>query len=229
MAPRSLEPRLVTLTHPSSPAVEQYRTVRTALEFLAVSAPIHLLLVTSAVPGSGKSLTAANLAVSLAQNGQRTILVDADLRHPSVHKIFGLPNLNGLTTALARGGERTDHLQPAPLKELGILTSGPLPPNPAELLASQAMRDLLADLTEGTDVVVIDSPPVVGLADSVILANRVDGVLYVARVGFNSRKVDQKAIELLRSANARMLGVVLNAADAQTESYAYYAYKYYRS
>jgi protein-tyrosine kinase len=222
----SLEPRLVTLTHPVSPAVEQYRTVRTALEFLSVTAPLKTILVTSSVPGAGKSLTASNLAVSLAQNGQTTILLDADLRRPSIHRLFGVLNGQGLTTALARGGDLESYLQPSPLKELMLCTSGPLPPNPAEMLSSQAFRDFLATLKEQCEVVVVDSPPVMGFADSVLLANRVDGLLYVVRSGYNSGKVDQKALDLLKPASPRLLGVVVNGADPASEPYAYYSYGY---
>jgi capsular exopolysaccharide synthesis family protein len=222
--PRSLEPRLVSITQPRSSAAEQYRSLRTSLEFLGVSQPLHKVLVTSAVPESGKSLTAANLALALAQSGRSTLLVDADLRRPSQHHLFGLANLTGLTSAVTRGGELEQYLAPGPLADLRIMTSGPIPPNPSEILGSMAMRELLERLEHEADIVVLDSPPVVGFTDAVILSNRNDGVIYVVRSGFNSRKADLKAIELLRQVDARILGVVLNGMKQPDESlsYAYY-------
>jgi protein-tyrosine kinase len=221
---RSLEPRLVSLTQPRSSAAEQYRSLRTSLEFLGVSAPLHKVLVTSAVPESGKSLTAANLALALAQSGRSTLLVDSDLRRPTQHHFFGLPNLTGLTTAITRGGPLEEYISDGPLPDLKIMTSGPIPPNPSEILASQAMRDLLERLEALADMVVLDSPPVVGFSDAVILSNRNDGVIYVVRSGFNSEKADLKALELLRQVNARILGVVLNGIKESDEglTYAYY-------
>jgi capsular exopolysaccharide synthesis family protein len=221
---RTLEPRLVSITQPRSSAAEQYRALRTSLEFLGVARPLHKVLVTSAVPESGKSLTAANLALALAQGGRSTLLVDADLRRPSQHHLFGLPNLTGLTSAVTRGGELGQYLAPGPLAELRIMTSGPIPPNPSEILGSMAMRDILQQLEAEADTVVLDSPPVVGFTDAVILSNRNDGVIYVVRAGFNSRKADLKALELLRQVDARILGVVLNDLKQPDESlnYAYY-------
>lgn len=226
-APRTIEQRLVSLTQPRSVAAEQYRSLRTSLEFLGVSAPLRKVLVTSAVPESGKSLTAANLALTVAQSGHQTLLVDADLRRPTQHHLFGLANLTGLTTAVTRGGELAGYMNEGPIPQLNILTSGPIPPNPSEILSSEAMRQLLDRLSEEADMVVVDSPPVVGFTDAVILSNRNDGVLYVVRSGFNSRKADAKALELLRQVNARILGVVLNGVSA-TDSNMSYAYYYGR-
>ncbi len=223
-SPRSLESRLVSVTQPRSSAAEQYRALRTSLEFLGVTAPLRKVLVTSAVPESGKSLTAANLALALAQGGRRTLLVDADLRRPTQHHFFGLPNLAGLTTAITRGGDLEQYVVDGPLPDLKIMTSGPIPPNPSEILGSGAMRDLLERLEQQAEIIVLDSPPVVGFTDAVILSNRNDGVIYVVRAGFNSRKSDLKALELLRQVNARILGVVLNGIKESDEglSYAYY-------
>lgn len=221
---KTLEARLVSITQPRSSAAEQYRSLRTSLEFLGVARPLHKVLVTSAVPESGKSLTAANLALALAQGGRATLLVDADLRRPSQHHLFGLPNLTGLTSAVTRGGELGQYLAPGPLAGLRIMTSGPIPPNPSEILGSTAMRDVLEQLEAEADIIVLDSPPVVGFTDAVILSNRNDGVIYVVRAGFNSRKADLKALELLRQVEARILGVVLNDLKQPDESlnYAYY-------
>lgn len=221
---RMIEPLLVTMTQPRSAAAEQYRSLRTSLEFLGVGQPLRKVLVTSAVPESGKSLTAANLALSLAQSGKLTLLVDADLRRPSQHHLFGLPNLSGLTTAVARGESVSGLMSPGPISNLKILTSGPIPPNPSEILGSEPMRQLLDQLSQEADMVIVDSPPVVGFTDAVILSDRNDGVVYVVRSGFNSRKMDQKALELLHQVNARILGVVLNGVREQDEtlSYAYY-------
>lgn len=218
-----VDPKLVTLTAPRSRAAEQYRVLRTNLDFLAVAGEFSQIMVTSGVPQAGKSLTAANLAIALAQAGKRTLLVDADLRRPSVHRFFGLANDEGLSHAVTRPLEWPRCVLDGPLASLSLLPAGPIPPNPAEIVGSPAMHKILGALKSAYDVVVVDTPPVLAFSDAVALSRCVDGVLLVVRPGLASRKQDLKAKEYLLQVNARLLGVVLNGALQNDEAYRYYA------
>ena len=152
-----------------SPESEAYRTLRTNIQFSSVDKPIRTLLVTSSGPGEGKSTTAANLAVVMAQTGQRVILVDTDLRRPVLHKVFGVPNNVGADDRAAgrRGCSLADYLQPTEIDNLTVLTSGPIPPNPSELLGSHRMAHLIEELAQAADIVIFDSPPVLAVTDAV--------------------------------------------------------------
>lgn len=223
--------RLVALTAPRSPEAEAYRVLRTNLRFSSLDKPLGTLVVTSAGPGEGKSTTAANLAIVFAQAGSRVLLVDADLRRPSIHKLLQVPNNIGLTTALMKLGNRPEEfVQATALQNLSVLTSGPIPPNPAELLGSARMRDLLAQLHERYDLIVIDSPPVLAVADATILSNQVDGTLLVASAGETRFEMLVRALERMDGVGIRPLGVVLNKLTANTGgSYYYYYYAQYHS
>ena len=167
------KPTLVTLTHPRSPAAEAYRTLRANLSLSSLDHPLHTLVVTSAAPGEDKSIALANLAVAMAQGGQRVILVDADLRHPSLHELFGAPNERGLATLL----EEQDALTAPPLapvadvEHLQLLTSGPLPLDPAAQLGSKRMEEVIAALQKRADVVLFDAPPVLAATDAAVLGH----------------------------------------------------------
>lgn len=217
-----LDPKLVVLTAPRSVAAEQYRALRTNLEFMSVGGALERIMITSATPGAGKSLTAGNLALALAQASKNTLLVDADLRRPMIHHLFGNANLSGLTTALTRPAEWENYVQRGPIANLSILTSGPIPPNPSELLSSVTMMSLAGQLSQTYDIVVFDTPPVVSFTDAVALSQTMDGVLLVVRAGHTSRKSDIKGKERLSQVNARVLGVVLNDVQMQDEAYSYY-------
>lgn len=204
---------LITLTNPRSPAAEAYHTLRTNLTFAALDRPIETLVVTSPAPDAGKSVVLANLAVTLAQGERRTILVDADLRRPTLHEIFGVSNERGLTTIFVE--EKA--LENLPLVETGVqnlwlLPSGPLPPNPADLLGSRKMEQAVAALKAQADVVLFDVPPVVAVTDAVVLSAKVDGVLLVVSAGRTRREHVQRAKELLERVHARIVGAVLNDA-----------------
>ena len=212
---------LVTLTDPRSPRAEAYRSLRTNLEFSSLDHPLHTLLVTSAAPDEGKSTTLANLGVINAQAGKRVILADCDLRRPSLHELFRLSNNVGVTTAmLAQQNELP--LQTTEVPNLLVLTSGPLPPNPADLLASARMALLLQQLAEQADLVLLDSAPVVAVTDAALLATKVDGVLLVINAGHTRREHTQRAKDLLGKVNARLVGAVLNNATVDTSAYSYY-------
>jgi non-specific protein-tyrosine kinase len=205
--------RLVTLLYPRSSIAEGYRTLRVNVEFAAVDAPVHTLLVTSALPGEGKTVTATNLAVAFAQTGSRVLLVDADLRKPGADIMFDLPNSQGLTTML-RGDSVGPEIpsQPTEQPNLRVLTTGPLPPNPAELLGSQRMQAVLSILRESADLLIFDSPPVQTVTDAAVLSAFVDGTLLVVAAGKSRRGNVRKARETLARAGANVLGVVLNRA-----------------
>lgn len=217
-----IDPKLVVLTAPRSASAEQYRALRTNLEFLGVSGPLSKVMVTSGTPGAGKSLTSSNLAISLAQAGKNTLLVDADLRRPMIHHLFGSGNLSGLTTALTRPDEWNKYVVRGPIGGLSLMTSGPIPPNPSEMMSSPVMTELLVQLGQAYDMVVLDTPPVVSFTDAVALSQIMDGVILVVRAGHTSRKIDLKGKERLAQVNARILGIVLNDIEMTDEGYGYY-------
>lgn len=220
---------IIALTGGQSAAAEAYRILRTNLQFAAVERPLRTLLITSPAPTEGKSLTAANLAVAMAQAGRRVIVADTDLHRPRQHRLFGLRNNIGVTTALLEARPALDGLlQETAVPGLRVLTSGPLPPNAAELLGSARMKELLADLTAGADIVLLDSPPATALADATILSTQCDGVLLVLDCGITRREVARRALEALRRVNARVVGALLNRMPLRGGgSYYYYYYYYY--
>ena len=212
---------LVTVSHPRSPAAEAYRTLRTNIQFATLDRPVRTLLVTSASPDEGKSVTLANLAVTFAQAGHDVVLVDADLRRPSVHTLFDLPNERGLTTFLLEDPDGQPPLQSVADPGLRVLTSGPLPHNPSELLGSQRMERAVQRLSELAEVVLFDAPPVIAVADAPVLARKLDGVLLVVGVGKTKRDHAARAKRLLEKANARVLGAVLYNVKTDESLYRY--------
>jgi capsular exopolysaccharide synthesis family protein len=217
---------LITLENPKSPISEAYRALRTNLQFASLTSNIRKVLLTSAGPREGKSFTAANLAVCMAQAGKKVLLLDADLRNPSQHMMFGLGNKEGLSTALLENQDYRDFIQEVAVEGLAVLTAGPIPQNPAEILGSQKMKELLTEVGEQYDMILIDTPPVIAVTDAVILAQEVDGVILVLAVGEVNQSYAQKAKELFDQVGARILGGVLNkVAVKQSEYYHYYAYQ----
>jgi polysaccharide biosynthesis transport protein len=211
--------RLATLLYPRSGVAEAFRTTRTNIEFASVDGPIRTLLVTSSISGEGKTLTASNLAVVFAQAGRRVLLVDADLRKPGVHLVFDLPNAHGLTTLLRSEEASVDALaQSTEQANLRILTTGPLPPNPAELLGSHRMQAVLELLKGSADLVVFDSPPLQPVTDSAILSSFLDGTLFVIDARRSRRRLVRLSREVLARAGANVLGVILNGIPARTYS-----------
>lgn len=217
---------LVTLTSPRSPVSEAYRTLRTNLEFSSLDQPLRTMVVTSPGPEEGKSTTLANLAVTLAHAEKRVILVDCDLRRPSQHEIFGLSNGVGLTTMVVD----EEAMRDPPLLETGVeglqlLPSGPLPPNPSELVGSRRMAEIISALSERADIVLFDAPPVIAVTDAAVLASRVDGVLLVIKAGTTKRDHAKRAKALLDKVNAHVVGAVLNNIKMDTSYYSYYREK----
>jgi capsular exopolysaccharide synthesis family protein len=223
LAPEVIESEaLVTVGQPHSPAAESYRVLRSNLQFVSFDSPFHTLQITSPSPGDGKTQVAANLAIAIAQAGKRVILVDCDLRRPAQHRLLGLRNNVGVTTALL-GDEHAlaAAMQTGPVPGLNVLTTGPLPPNPSEMLGSHRMAGMLETLRGLCDVVILDSPPVTAVSDSAVLAAQSDGVLLVLRSGQTSRDQAKRALAALNMAHAPILGVALNSASEAQNGFNY--------
>ena len=218
----------VTLAHPMSHAAEAYRQLRTSLQFVNLGENRQAVLVTSPSAAEGKTTTAVNLAVALAQSEKQVVLVDADLRRPRIHEYFGLDREFGLTTVLLGEARLQDALQRLDnLPNLRVLPSGPIPPNPAEVLANPKMADLLENLREA-DAVIVDSPPTLPVADAQAIASRVDAVLLVTQAGVTTTKAVVRALELLAQVGAPMGGLLINAVpDNRRGWYNYYYGPYY--
>ena len=216
---------LITVTQPKSPVAEQYRTIRTNIEFMAVDREIQVILVTSATQGEGKSTTSSNLAVAYAQQGKKVLIIDTDMRRPTVHYTFRVANGLGLSSLLTRQAELEKAILPTKVDSLSILTAGPIPPNPAELLSSKAMESLILKLRNEYDVIVLDAPPLLQVADSRITSKLTDGVVLVVGCTTSDRQRVLKAKEQLELAEAKILGVVLNRRELTDDS----AYQYYYS
>lgn len=212
---------LIALRDPRSPAAEAYRTLRTNIQFSSLDKPLRTLLVTSTAPDEGKSITLANLAVTMAQAEQRVIVVECDLRRPTLHTLFGLSNEEGLTSVMLDQRETALPLQPTTVPGLSLLASGPLPPRPADLLGSRRMEALVACLQNEADIVLFDTPPVTAVTDAAVLATRLDGVLLVLKAGKTRRDRAREAHRMLEKVKANVIGVVLNNARLET-TYGYY-------
>jgi capsular exopolysaccharide synthesis family protein len=216
------EPHLVTLETPKSPAAEAYRTLRTSVLVTAAQQGIKTLMVVSAVAGEGKTTTASNLAVVLAQADKRVVLISADLRRPRLHDYFGLPPSDrGLSEVLSGARRPWEALRSGKVENLWIMSSGRVSEQPTELLQSEAMRELLTDQREVVDFILIDCPPVLAVADALVLVPMVDGVLYVADAQTTPRGAVLQARAQLDQVGARIVGSVLNAVEGAA-GYAYY-------
>jgi len=220
--------RLITLRHPKSPISEAYRAMRTNLQYSSLDEPIRTLVVTSANPKEGKSTTLSNLGIVMAQAGKSVVLVDADLRRPMLHRIFQVPNKRGLTDLLLQDTPELDGcLQPTGIENLRVLTSGPLPPNPSELLGSKKMQHLLTTLASVSDVVLFDTPPALAVTDAVVLGSQADGVLLVTDAGKTRRGSARQAVENLRKVGATLMGAAMNRLSPRGLGRGYYYYYYY--
>lgn len=217
---------LIVHTNPKSPVAESYRVLRTNIQFASVDKPVKTVVVTSSTPGEGKTTTISNLAITFAQSGSKVLLIDADMRKPRVHKVFHVPNDKGLTTVLAQRVEYEDCLTRSVVDNLYILASGPIPPNPSELLSSNAMKKLMENLRNDFDIILVDAPPVGVVTDSAILSTITDGTILVVSSGKIEIEAAQRSKELLEKVNAKILGVVLNriTKENQGSSYSYYYY-----
>lgn len=221
-------PYLVSIEDPTSPAAEAYRTLRTSIQFLGLEQPMRTLQVTSANAQEGKTTTLANLAVALARSGATVAIVCCDLRRPRVHEFFGLANEVGFTSVLLGKVPLAGAVQEVPDQaRLALLASGPLPPNPSELLSSRRTVEVLGSLQAEYDIVLVDAPPVLPVTDALVLSGRVDATLLVAVAGATTRKEVARSVELLRQVDAPLVGAVLNGVDTEgSYGYAYQSYRY---
>lgn len=210
----------------NSPAVEAYRSLRTNIQFASITAETKVVVVTSPGPGEGKSSVAANLASVMALAGSKCFLVDADLRKPVQAGQFGVSGRIGLTDVLMGSLDLEDALVETEVEGLTLLPSGPTPPNPAELLGSQVMKDLIQRLRESADFVIIDAPPLLPVTDAALLAPNTDGTILVLKSGETDKQAMVRAKQLLEAVQARILGVVLNGVTPKNGGY--YHHYYYR-
>ena len=207
---------LITLSDPRSPAAEAYRALRMNLEFTSLDKSLESVVISSPEAEVHKSLVAANLAIVMAQGGQRVVLVDADLRRPNLHTLLGLPQEPGVTSYMVgRDVETTLRLEETQIPDLLFLPSGALPPNPADILGSQKMQQLLEQLRNEADVVILDAPPVTVAVDASVLAAQTDGLVLVVRAGHTRRDHIDQAKELLERFRVKILGAVLTDAKDQ--------------
>lgn len=222
--------RIVTHADPRSPVAEAYRSLRTNLAFARMQRGLRSLLLTSPGPADGKSTTVANLAITFAQQGQRTLLVDADLRRAVLDKTFGVSRAPGLTDVIIGEATIDQAVHETQVPNLFVITSGQLPPNPSELLGSTAMRDVLGQMESRFDMVLFDSPPLLAVTDAAVLSTIVDGTVLIARMGSTQRRALWRAASQLRAVSANVMGGVLNDLRAETSSYyggdGYYYYYY---
>ncbi|WP_027308873.1 CpsD/CapB family tyrosine-protein kinase [Caloramator sp. ALD01] len=212
--------------NPKSPISESYRTLRTNIQFSSFDKDIKTIVVTSSAPGEGKSTTVGNLALVMAQSGKKVLLIDADLRKPTVHKKFKLSNQTGLTNILIEDKNPFEVIQKYS-DNLYILTSGILPPNPAEVVASNKLKNFINEMKNHFDYILLDSPPVIAVTDAQILSSFLDGVILVVSSGEAEKELVKKAKDLLDKVNANIIGVVLNKLELKSrKGYGYYYYYY---
>jgi succinoglycan biosynthesis transport protein ExoP len=219
--------RLISVHSPKSTASEAYRGLRTSLLLSSADTKLKVIMVVGAGPFEGKTLTSANLAVTMAQSHQRVLLIDADMRRPDLHKIFQTPHNKGLSSILAGTDTPEDAIVETSVEGLELLPVGPIPPNPAELIGSKTMERFIAGLKEKYEIIIIDTPPLTAVTDAVALSQYVDGVMLVSRTGITPRRVVKNSIEQLKAVNANILGVVLNGVGKDRYYYSPYYYGYY--
>jgi len=215
---------LISVTNPKSPISEAYRTLRTNISFSAVDEDLRVIMVTSSGPGEGKSTTVANLAATYAQSDKRTVLIELDLRKPTVHKTFKLSNRLGISHVLTKQASLDEVIQDTNIPNLSAITAGMIPPNPSELVGSKTLGAILEQLKEQFDQIIIDTPPVLALTDAQLISTHCDGVVLVAEAGKVKRSALLDAKERLQIVKARIVGVVLNNAKRKAKDDYYYYY-----
>ena len=221
------EAKIITLSNPKSPVSEAFRTLRTNIQFSSIDKEIKTLVITSSIPSEGKSTISANLANSISQGNKKVLLIDCDFRKPNVHNIFNISNYEGLTNILIGDKDLSSVIYiDEELGGINILTAGPIPPNPAELLGSKKMKDFLENVKEEYDMIILDTPPAGLVTDAAVLSNIVDGVLLVSALGQTDIEIIKRSKELLQKANANIIGVVLNKIPIDNKTY--YKYSYYQ-
>lgn len=216
--------RLITISDSKSIIAEQFRTIRTNIKFSVPDIDLKAILVTSSTPGEGKSTNAANLGVVFAQEGKKVLIVDADMRKPTLHHIFGIFNTVGLSTLLSRQNEFNCAIQETPIVGLFVLPSGPIPPNPAELLSSKTFDAFLEEMKKIYDIIIFDAPPLLSVSDAQVLSHQCDGTLLIVHSGVAEKDDVSKAQAILTASQANILGVVLNQYKMPKNRKYYYEY-----
>lgn len=215
--------KLIAYTTPRSFVAEQFRNVRTNINFSSPDKEIRSIAITSAVPSEGKSTAAANLAVVFAQEGKKVLLIDGDMRKPTMHHTFEIRNTVGLSNVLTRRLPVEAAIKKGPITGLNLLTCGPIPPNPAELLASDTMSQLIQHLRKTYDLVIFDSPPILSVADGKLIADKCEGTILIVNSGNTEKRGALKAKETLELTSSKILGIILNNFTHTKETY-YYEY-----
>ncbi|MFD3446625.1 CpsD/CapB family tyrosine-protein kinase [Microbacteriaceae bacterium 4G12] len=214
--------QLIAYEQPKSPISEQYRNIRTNIQFSVPEGELHSLMVTSASPSEGKTTTTANLATVFAQQGVKVLLIDADLRKPSLHHMFRTDNIFGLTNVLTKRETFEKCVQVTDVENLSFLPSGAIPPNPAELLGSRYIDEFMKEVHSQYDMIIFDLPPILAVTDAQVIANKCDGVVLVVRSEKTEKEQALKAKALLENASGKLLGVVLNDKKIDENHYYYY-------
>lgn len=215
---------IITVSNPNDPISEAYRTLRTNIQYSSFDKLVQTIMITSSGPSEGKSTTSSNLAVVMAENGHKTILVDCDQRKPKLHRLFMSSNDMGLSDVLAGVVNVNEVIKKTQITNLELLTAGTKPPNPSELLASSKMQNFIKELKSSYEYIILDTPPVIAVTDSQILSRYADGSILVIASAQAERTAALKAKELLKNVNANILGVVLNKVEVNEKSY--YGYYY---
>jgi len=222
---RGSKKSLITMIDPRSPISEQYRTIRTNIQLSMIDKELKTLTFTSAAPGEGKSTTIANLAITLAYQGDKVLLIDADLRRPTMHQLMGVRNQFGLTTMISKKMNKESAIFPIPkISNLHVMPSGPIPPNPSELLGSKKMKNLISELSQEYDWILFDTPPVLAVTDAQILGNHCDGVILILKSHQTEKRELVKAKELLDKANTNLMGTVMSGVNQKELGHGYYYY-----
>lgn len=215
--------KLVVVTDPKSVVSEQFRTTRTNINFSMPDGDLTTLLITSSLPSEGKSTVSANLACLFAQEGKKVVLIDADMRKPTVHYTFHMTNTIGLSNLLTKKIDVMEAVKDTDIENLKIITSGPIPPNPADLLSAKSMDEVIVELKKEFDLILFDAPPVLSVTDAQILANKSEGTILVISAGSTDKDSALKAKELLLASKAKIIGTVMNNFKLEKDHY-YYQY-----
>lgn len=216
---------LIAFTTPLSHVAEQFRTLRTNINFSSPDKDIQTIVITSAAPSEGKSTAAANLSIVYAQEGKKVLLIDGDMRKPTMHHTFRIGNIQGLSKVLTRQSTLQTAIRPTEISGLDLLTCGSLPPNPAELLGSKSMDLLLEQMKEVYDIIIFDAPPILAVTDAQLLANKCDGAILIVNSGKTEKKEVIKAKEAIAKSQCQLIGAVLNNFTLSKDSHYYHYYE----
>jgi capsular exopolysaccharide synthesis family protein len=217
---------VITHLDPKSAISESFRNLRSNVHYTNIDKEVKLIQVTSSVQGEGKSTITANYAVTVAQSGKKVLIVDCDLRRPQIHKIFNVSNTNGLSNVLVGDNQMDKNIKDTKVPNLFILTSGPIPPNPSEMLDSKRMKELILSLKDHFDMILLDSPPIMPVTDGLILSQIVDGTIVIVSLGSTEKDAFKKTMLSLENIGANILGTVINKASSKAGYYVNYEYEY---